>query len=159
MIKGIIFDLYNVVVKDDRSNKEGVWNLRLLTPDDLTDGFLVFLKELKNKGIQVAIVSDEMHLKDILDRLRITHLINVYLSDSSFDTEPVSLYQEAASLMNLLPSEIILFKNDKRVEALQHGGFRIIGVGNGDGDQKRIRRLTDFSSLKFNELVASFSDF
>jgi hypothetical protein len=61
--------------------------------------------------------------------------------------------------MNLLPSEIILFKNDKRVEALQHGGFRIIGVGNGDGDQKRIRRLTDFSSLKFNELVASFSDF
>ena len=84
MIKGCIFNLIDVVLKEV-SNVDDL-DPKFVTPDHLVDGFLVFLKELKNKGIQIAVVSHNPLLKEILDKILSYPLILLRI--------PVSLVRE-----------------------------------------------------------------
>ena len=110
MIKGCIFDLFEVILKDINALENNTIKSKSLTQDDLTDGFLVFLKELKNKGIQVAVVSNHPHLKEVLDRLRITHLINVYLSENQYFTieNQMNKYLYCSPFLNLEEKKFLL---------------------------------------------------
>jgi hypothetical protein len=46
MINGCIFDLFGVILKGISPDESKSFDPKLLSPDDLTDGFFVFLKEL-----------------------------------------------------------------------------------------------------------------
>jgi beta-phosphoglucomutase-like phosphatase (HAD superfamily) len=162
MIKGCIFDLFEVILKDINALENNTIKSKSLTQDDLTDGFLVFLKELKNKGIQVAVVSNHPHLKEVLDRLRITHLINVYLSDNQYFTieNQMNKYLEAAKLMNINPIDILLFKKaDGIVLQLIEQNFRIIYVGSVLPENEEMIQINDFSNLKFNQIISLVSNY
>ncbi|MEY3321433.1 MAG: hypothetical protein RLZZ417_1016 [Bacteroidota bacterium] len=159
MIKGCMFDLFEVIIKEFNSNEVKPFDPKSITPDDLTDGFLVFLKELKNKGIQIAVVSDYPFLKEVLDRLRITHLINIYLSKDQIDNSVMDLYHSAASLLNLKPKEFLLFKNEDKIEeTINVGKFNVIKVGMNNSSNNGYKQIIDFSSVKFNQLVSSISN-
>jgi beta-phosphoglucomutase-like phosphatase (HAD superfamily) len=162
MIKGCIFDLFEVILKDINALENNTIKSKSLTQDDLTDGFLVFLKELKNKGIQVAVVSNHPHLKEVLDRLRITHLINVYLSNNQYFTieNQMNKYLEAAKLMNINPIDILLFKKaDGIVLQLIEQNFRIIYVGSVLPENEEMIQINDFSNLKFNQIISLVSNY
>ena len=162
MIKGCIFDLFEVILKDINALENNTIKSKSLTQDDLTDGFLVFLKELKNKGIQVAVVSNHPHLKEVLDRLRITHLINVYLSENQYFTieNQMNKYLEAAKLMNINPIDILLFKKADGIDLqLIEQNFRIIYVGSVLPENEEIIQINDFSNLKFNQIISLVSNY
>lgn len=156
MIKGCIFDLFGVICKDSAYNENNFFDYKSMTPDDLTDGFLVFLKELKNKSIQIAVVSEYPNLKEVLNRLRITHLINIFLSKDQLDYADMDVYHSAANLLNLKPQELILFKNEHKIlESINADGFNVIRVGINNINESNYITLSDFSSAKFNQLVSS----
>jgi beta-phosphoglucomutase-like phosphatase (HAD superfamily) len=162
MIKGCIFDLFEVILKEIKSAERSTFSVKSISPDDLTDGFLVFLKELKNKGIQVAVVSNFPQLKAVLNRLRITHLLNIYqqeFPDFSMKSK-LDNYHKAAKSMNLNPEDIVIFTNeDGRNLRLMEYGFRVIYVSSLlQSDDKHIC-ISDFSNLKFNQLITRFSNF
>jgi len=160
MINGCIFDLFEVILKEADPLDSKSFDPKLVTPDDLSDGFFVFLKELKNKGIQVSVVSNQPHLKEVLDRLRITHLINVYLSKDQVENSVLDLYQSAAALMNLKPHEIFLFKNENNIDNIfNNDTFNVISVSSGNIKNDKQNQITDFSTVKFNQLVSSISNF
>lgn len=162
MIKGCIFDLFEVILKDINALENNTIKSKSLTQDDLTDGFLVFLKELKNKGIQVAVVSNHPHLKEVLDRLRITHLINVYLSENQYFTieNQMNKYLEAAKLMNINPIDILLFKKAEGIDLqLIEQNFRIIYVGSVLPENEEMIQINDFSNLKFNQIISLVSNY
>lgn len=162
MIKGCIFDLFEVILKDINALENNTIKSKSLTQDDLTDGFLVFLKELKNKGIQVAVVSNHPHLKEVLDRLRITHLINVYLSEIQYFTieNQMNKYLEAAKLMNINPIDILLFKKADSIDLqLIEQNFRIIYVGSVLPENEEMIQINDFSNLKFNQIISLVSNY
>lgn len=162
MIKGCIFDLFEVILKDINALENNTIKSKSLTQDDLTDGFLVFLKELKNKGIQVAVVSNHPHLKEVLDRLRITHLINVYLSENQYFTieNQMNKYLEAAKLMNINPIDILLFKKADSIDfQLIEQNFRIIYVGSVLPENEEMIQINDFSNLKFNQIISLVSNY
>jgi FMN phosphatase YigB (HAD superfamily) len=160
MINGCIFDLFEVILKEADPLDSKSFDPKLVTPDDLSDGFFVFLKELKNKGIQVSVVSNQPHLKEVLDRLRITHLINVYLSKDQVENSVLDLYQSAAALMNLKPHEILLFKNENNIDNIfNNDTFNVISVNSGNIKNDKQNQITDFSTVKFNQLVSSISNF
>ncbi len=162
MIKGCIFDLFEVILKDINALENNTIKSQSLTQDDLTDGFLVFLKELKNKGIQVAVVSNHPHLKEVLDRLRITHLINVYLSENQYFTieNQMNKYLEAAKLMNINPIDILLFKKADSIDfQLIEQNFRIIYVGSVLPENEEMIQINDFSNLKFNQIISLVSNY
>jgi len=162
MIKGCIFDLFEVILKDINALENNTIKSKSLTQDDLTHGFLVFLKELKNKGIQVAVVSNHPHLKEVLDRLRITHLINVYLSENQYFTieNQMNKYFEAAKLMNINPIDILLFKKADSIDfQLIEQNFRIIYVGSVLPENEEMIQINDFSYLKFNQIISLVSNY
>ena len=66
---------------------------------------------MKNKGIQIAVVSHNPLLKEILDRLRITHLINNYFIGNNNESLSAStnIYKFAATSLQLNPNELIVF--------------------------------------------------
>ena len=45
MINGCIFDLFGVILKGISPDESKSFDPKILSPDDLTDGFFVFLKE------------------------------------------------------------------------------------------------------------------
>jgi beta-phosphoglucomutase-like phosphatase (HAD superfamily) len=158
MIKGCVFNLVDVVLK--QSANEGKTNIdpKLITPDYLMDGFLVFLKELKNKGILIAVVSKEPALKEILDRLRITHLINNYFTGNIFEILKTTsnIYENAATSLQLIPNEILVFVPSEASEDINLlKNFNLVCVGSKSFENTAIHHVTDFSSLKFNQLIAS----
>lgn len=159
MIKGCIFNLIDVVLKGVSNEDDLV--PKLITPDYLMDGFLVFLKELKNKGIQIAVVSHNPLLKEILDRLRITHLINNYFignKNESLNTS-TNIYAFATTSLQLTPKELIVFISSEGSEDLNLlETFNIVCVGNNPIEIFPVHHVTDFSSLKFNHLIASFTN-
>ena len=125
------------------------------------DGFLVFLKELKNKGIQIAVVSQNPLLKEILDRLRITHLLNNYFLGNKNESLSAStnIYTLAATSLQFNPNELIVFISSEASEDLNLlETFNIVCVGNNPIEIFPVHHVTDFSSLKFNHLIASFTN-
>ena len=159
MIKGCIFNLIDVVLKEV-SNGDDL-DPKLVTPDYLMDGFLVFLKELKNKGIQIAVVSHNPFLKEILDRLRITHLINNYFVSINDESSSAStnIYMFASTSLQLNPNELIVFMSSEASEDLNLlESFNIVCVGSKPIENTNIYHVTDFSSLKFNQLIASVTN-
>ena len=159
MIKGCIFNLIDVVLKEVSNEYDLV--PKLVTPDHLMDGFLVFLKELKNKGIQIAVVSQNPLLKEILDRLRITHLVNNYFIGSINESSNIStnIYKFAATSFQLNPKELIVFISSEASEDLNlFEFFNIVCVGSRPIENTNIHHVTDFSSLKFNQLMASVAN-
>jgi beta-phosphoglucomutase-like phosphatase (HAD superfamily) len=161
MIKGCVFNLIDVVLK--QSANEGITDIdpKLITPDHLVDGFLVFLKELKNKGILIAVVSKEPELKEILDRLRITHLINNYLDGNIVEILKTTsnIYENAANSLQLIPNEILVFISSEALEDIIFlKKFNIVSVGSKSFGKTTFHHVADFSSLKFNQLIASVSN-
>jgi len=132
MIKGCVFSLIDVVLKQSANEGKTDIDPKLITPDHLVDGFLVFLKELKNKGIQIAVVSKEPALKEILDRLRITHLINNYLTGNIVEILKTTsnIYENAATSLQLIPNEILVFISSEDLEDINFlKKFNIVCVG------------------------------
>ena len=159
MIKGCIFNLIDVVLKEVSEEDDLV--PKLVTPDHLMDGFLVFLKELKNKGIQIAIVSQNPLLKEILDRLRITHLINNYfISNTNVSLNATTnIYTFAANSLQLNPNKVLVFISSETTEDLNKlETFNVVCVGSKDIKNASFYQITDFSSLKFNQLIASLTN-
>jgi phosphoglycolate phosphatase-like HAD superfamily hydrolase len=159
MIKGCIFNLIDVVLKEV-SNEDGL-DPKLITPDHLTDGFLVFLKELKNKGIQIAVVSHNPLLKEILDRLRITHLINNYFVGNTKVglSASTNIYAFAANSLQLNLNELLVFISSETSEDINLlEKFNVVCVGSKGIKNASFYQIPDFSSLKFNQLIASVTN-
>jgi hypothetical protein len=119
------------------------------------------LKELKNKGIQIAVVSQNPLLKEILDRLRITHLINNYfvcINNESLSAS-TNIYTFAATSLQLTPKELIVFISSEASEDLNLlEPFNIVCVGSKPMEKNTIHHVSDFSSLKFNQLKAAVTN-
>lgn len=161
MIKGCIFNLAGVMLKDVSNEEKNGLPPTLITPDYLMDGFLVFLKELKNKSIQIAVVSQDSSLKMILDRLRITHLINNYFSDDLIENNDAStnIYKTAAISLQLNPSEMIVFISSETTEDVNLlDKFKVVCVGAKEMKYSSFYHVNDFSSLKFNQLITSVTN-
>lgn len=161
MIKGCIFNLVGVVLKEASKEDNNGLHPSLITPDHLMDGFLVFLKELKNKGIQIAVISRDPALKVVLDRLRITHLINNYNRNDLIDSFDAAsnIYKTAATSLQLEPNEIIVFISSETTEDVNLlDKFKVVCVGAKEMKNTSFYQITDFSSLKFNQLVASVTN-
>jgi hypothetical protein len=159
MIKGCIFNLIDVVLKE--VSKEDDLVPKLVTPDYLIDGFLVFLKELKNKGIQIAVVSQNSLLKEILDRLRITHLINNYfiVNNNERLSTATNIYTLAATSLQLNPKEVLVFISSETSEDLNLlETFKVVCVGSKGIKNALLYQINDFSSLKFNQLITSVTN-
>ena len=90
-----------------------------ITPDDLEDDVFVFIKELKNKGLNLGIVSAYPNTRKVLNRLQITHLFHsiVEIEGGGFSSVSSRAYLMVAKELGMSPDETIVFEHTKDVRS------------------------------------------
>lgn len=114
--------------------KNEIYKSYLLTMSekDMDKKTLAALKELKRRGILIAIGSSSKNTKLILKQLGITDLFDAIsdgnnISKSKPDPE---VFLKAAEMLHLLPSECLVVEDALAgIEAAYRGGFHSIGIG------------------------------
>lgn len=128
-----------------------------LGPDDLLDGVAVFIKELKNRGLSLAVVSPYPNTRRLLNRLQITHLFHALVEGPGACWEPIppATYLQAAREMNFQPDQCIVF-DPSRDNIAPLTDFFVVGVGRADDLQADADLvIPDFHSLRFRKIMGA----
>jgi beta-phosphoglucomutase len=130
-----------------------------ITPDDLEEGVLLFIKELKNKGLNLAVVSAFPNTTKILNRLRITHLFHsvVEVSGGGFASVSTYAYLQAAAELGFPPEEVLVFEHTTDgAAAAMAAEFFVVGIGKADDlHEQSDLVIPDFDSLRFMKIIAA----
>jgi beta-phosphoglucomutase len=130
-----------------------------ITPDDLEDDVFVFIKELKNKGLNLGIVSAYPNTRQVLNRLQITHLFYsiVEIEGGGFASIPPEAYLQAAKDLGMSPDETIVFEHTKDgAAAAGNANFFVVGVGRADDLQDESDLvIPDFDSVRFRKIITA----
>ncbi|HOY21265.1 MAG TPA: HAD hydrolase-like protein [Haliscomenobacter sp.] len=130
-----------------------------ITPDDLEDDVFVFIKELKNKGLNLGIVSAYPNTRKVLNRLQITHLFHsiVEIEGGGFSSVSTRAYLMVAKELGMSPDETIVFEHTKDgASAAGDANFFVVGVGRADDLQDESDLvIPDFDSLRFRKIISA----
>ena len=130
-----------------------------ITPDDIEDDVFVFIKELKNKGLSLGIVSTYPNTTKVLNRLKITHLFYsiIEIEGTGFSSISSEVYLRAAKELGMSPEEIIVFEHTKDgAAAAGEANFFVVGVGKADDLQDESDLvIPDFDSVRFRKIITA----
>ena len=173
MISACIFDLEGVILEPGRldlpegfaswtpgGEEDALWlkEVHQLLPDDLRDGVFIFIKELKNKGLNLAAVGSCPHLREILNRLQVRHYFHIFLEGATRVPDP-GLYLRAAESLGVPPSRAIVFSaSSAGVQAASAAGCRTVGVGQGEGLDHADLLLPTLDRVRFLRILAALGE-
>lgn len=130
-----------------------------ITPDDIEDDVFVFIKELKNKGLNLGIVSSYADTHKVLNRLKITHLFHsiVEIEGGGFSSLSSEAYLKVAKELGMTADETIVFEHTKDgAAAAAAANFFVVGVGKADDLQDESDLvIPDFDSVRFRKIIAA----
>ncbi|MBK3516934.1 beta-phosphoglucomutase [Carboxylicivirga marina] len=127
-----------------------------MQPDEILDGAEAFLKELKAKGIRIALGSASKNAMTILDRLQLTHLFEAIIdgtkvSEAKPDPE---VFLKGAEALNVKPDECVVFEDaEAGVEAALAGNMKCIGIGSPDVLGKANMVIDGLHQMSFEKLM------
>ena len=174
MISACIFELEGVILEPGRlpyfppdysqwaqgSQEESRWlkEVHHLMPDDLRDGVFIFIKELKNKGLNLAVVSCCPNLREILNRLQVRHYFHVFLEGG--DTEPgAEMYHKAAETLGVSASRAVVFSaSGAGIEAARAAGCRTVGIGDAAALSKADLTLPTLERVRFSKILSAIGE-
>jgi len=106
-----------------------------MQPDEILDGAEAFLKELKAKGIKIALGSASKNAMTILDRLQLTDLFEAIIDGtkvSKAKPDP-EVFIKGAEALGVQADECVVFEDaEAGVEAALAGNMRCVGIGSDD---------------------------
>lgn len=174
MISACIFELENVILDTESLSwfqtkaswgEEGsntLWEEKLneLSPDDLKDGVSIFVKELKNQGLNLAVVSILPQLRHILNRMQFRHYFHTLVGGDAIpglDISPAYFAEAAKDLGSQLENTLVFSASPQGIKAAIDAGCWVVGVGTGshlfDADLvlpnlERVRFLKILSAIR-----------
>lgn len=158
MISACVFDLEGVILDMDQLP---VGTEPAFTQDDLKDGVFIFIKELKNKGLNLAAVSAGPNLRQVLNRLQITHyfhtIVDVGVVPGGKHT--VEAYQRAARELGVSEEQTLVFTGTADgVEAASEAGCWVVGVGVSPELGEADLMLPSFEKVRFLRILAAIGE-
>lgn len=169
MVSACIFDVDNVIVEAGRlpalpgamteeEEAKYLGEINQLLPDDLRDGVFIFIKELKNKGLNLGAVSCYPHLRTLLNRLQLRHYFHAFSKQGS-DAPSPEMYMEIAEDMGVSPENTIVFTASKSgIEAATRAGCWVIGVGAGGELSEADLVLPSLERVRFLKIIAAIGE-
>lgn len=139
-----------------RKNEWYVEYIQKLEPEEILPGVNLFLDDLKEKGIKIALGSASKNARMILDGLNLTRYF-----DSIIDGTKVSkakpdpeVFLKGARELGLQPVECIVFEDAQAgVEAAKNGGMPCIGIGSPGSLKGADLVIPGFDGVSFNDLL------
>lgn len=100
--------------------------------DEILDGVLPFLDDLKSKGIKIALGSASKNAGTVIEQVGLSKDFEVIIDgNKTTRSKPdPQVFEMAADIMGLKPGECIVFEDaPKGIDAALNGGFYAIGIG------------------------------
>ena len=127
--------------------------LGTLTPEVITEDVLKTLKELKQKGIKIAIGSSSKNTKYILERVGLLHEFDA-ISDGTNITKSKpdpEVFLKAAEMIKLPPHDCLVIEDAfAGIDAANAGGFISVAIGdavNHKSTKYKINKLSDILKI------------
>jgi len=135
----IILDLgslnLNQEEKEELAKKKNNWYIQYISKMDkseLLPGVEEFIKNLKRKGIKVAIASASKNTKLILKRLNLEDTFDAVIDGTMISNAKPNpeIFLRASDYLNLKPEECVVFEDAVAgVQAAKKAGMKVVGVG------------------------------
>lgn len=135
----IILDLGNVNLsqeeKEELAQKKNNWYVECISNMDkseLLPGVEEFIKNLKRKGIKVAIASASKNTKLILKKLNLEDTFDAVIDGTMIDKAKPNpeIFLKASDYLNVKPEECLVLEDAVAgVQAAKKAGMKVIGVG------------------------------
>jgi len=157
MISACIFDLEGILLDVDTMRGD----VQALTPDDMKEGVFVFVKELKNKGLNLAVVARCPHLRQILNRLHITHYFHTLVDSDHFSINGPSegLYEKAVRELGVPEEQTLVFTAEgAAAEAAAKTGCWVVGVGLSPDMAEADLVLPSFEKIRFLKILSAIGE-
>lgn len=132
--------------------------IKQITPDDILPGILPFLKELKAKGIRIALASVSKNAPFIINQLQLNDYFD-YIADAAAvpNAKPFpDIFLAGRDEFGFKSEECIGVEDAKTgIEAIHRAGMKAIGVGTPD-QMTEADLLTTTDKLELAEILKIF---
>jgi beta-phosphoglucomutase len=141
----------------DRKNAWFVEYIEAMKPDEIFPGVKSLIKEIRKKGIKVALASSSKNAPRVIELLGIADLFDVVVDGSMIvDTKPdPEIFLLSAQQLNLKANDCLVFEDaEAGVEAAIRAGMKVVGVGseNLSKADRVIAKTADFKVEDINSL-------
>lgn len=137
-----------------RKNHYYVESLKEIGMKDMYPGVVDFIRQLKERGVLIALCSASRNARRVLDQLNITDLFDCVVTGADIkETKPdPEVFLKAAKELNRHPFNCVVFEDaESGIEAARRGGFRHVGIGTSE-----MLPNADETILSYNEIDVDF---
>jgi len=141
----------------DRKNGYYRESLKDLGPDDLLPGAMAVMKELRERGIKVAVASSSRNAPTILERIGLADFFDATAdgNDISRSKPDPEVFEVAAKRLDLAPEACLVVEDaDAGVEAARRGGMKALAVGAAAGHPEADLSAKSLDAVAVEQLLA-----
>jgi len=141
----------------DRKNGYYRESLSGLGPDDLLPGAMAVMKELRKRGVKIAVASSSRNAPLILQRLGLEDFFDAAVdgNDISRSKPNPEVFQVAANRLGLAPGECLVVEDaDAGIEAAKRGEIKALAVGPAAGHPEADLSAKSLDAVTVEQLLA-----
>lgn len=119
----------------DRKNRYFAESLAAVTPSELLPGALTALKELRKRGIKVAVASNSRNAKTIITQTEIGDLLDTVVDGYEIENSKPDpeVFLLAAKNLAVAPANCVVVEDAVTgIEAARRAGMKALGIGTPD---------------------------
>lgn len=150
---------YNQEEKEELARRKNLYYrelLQRLTPADLLPGVAPLLRELKKRGIAIAIASSSKNSPLILEKLGLNGYFDAVADGNEIrrSKPDPEVFLLAAGKLGIKPGECVVVEDaESGIEAAAAAGMKAVGVGYASGSSKAHHGAKDLSFIAVEELL------
>ncbi len=140
----------------DRKNRYFVESLATVTQDALLPGALSALKELKKRGIKIAIASNSRNAITIIKRVKIEHLLDTIVDGYQIENSKPDpeVFLLAAKNIGIPPTQCLVVEDALTgIEAAHRAGMKALGIGTEERLHNAEIVIPNLSAMSVDELL------
>ena len=150
---------YSEQEKQQMANRKNAYYLDLLknlTEDQILPGVMAVLKQLKARGIKIAVASSSKNSPAILERIGLTDYYDAVADGNDITSSKPSpdVFLIAAERLGLAPQQCLVVEDAQAgVEAAIAAGMRALAIGQAANYNKAHLRAPDLASISVDEML------
>ena len=152
--------LYTIEQKQeiaDRKNRYFAESLASVTPDELLPGALAALRELKRRGVKIAVASNSRNAKPIIRQVGIDQYLDAVVDGHEIENSKPDpeVFLLAAKSIGVPPANCIVVEDAVAgLEAARRAGMKALGIGSRERLPNADIVVADLSAISIDDLLS-----
>jgi beta-phosphoglucomutase len=140
----------------ERKNFSYRESLKSLSAADILPGVLALMRELRRRGVKLAIGSSSKNARDILSAIGLEDAFDVVVDGTQISQSKPhpEVFTRAGELLGIPPQQCLVVEDaDAGVDAGLAAGMRVLAVGSATNHPKAIRKAVDLAKITVEEML------